>query len=327
MDNSGASDAITSAGQSAREYMDGSGSTSDDSESREQVRRDGGSIRANCGNTERRDDNGEVRDACQINITWALLSGGNYDGADSVDLRRFMMTLLGTVVFVWDGNGADSALKPLEFKQLHIPFEQMVGSLDDTNVQNVKWYDCADDYLYCLQPVEVDYKDVSLANRVYAAVEKYRQSILARDRTLVTQQDLFLLSSSTSVPLVRLTSVLSTARYQGIATNVLRVYSEGAAYELAMKFLDHIATTAWKVVSGKQVAPISTRQKAYAEMMVQRIKAVKEELARLSERNQRQMAAMYGYIGVVEHMERALQGNLATDLAANLRFAQAVPRH
>lgn len=326
LDNSGATEAIQTAGQSAREYMNGSGETSDDSESREKVRQDGGAIRANCGNTERRDDNGEVREGCEINLTWALLSGGNYDDADSVQVRRFIMTLLGPIVLRWVGDGADSRLKELEYEQLRIPFDLVVGRVDSNVLQKIKWYDCADDYVYCLDPVQVDFNDVSLANKVYEAVDRYRRSVIARDRTLVTQQDLFLLASSTSVPLLRLTSVLATARYRDMADNVLMVYAEGAAYDLAMRFLNQMATTAWKVVAGKQAAPVSSRIRKHAELMIDRIKAVKEEIARLSQRNQQQMASMHNYVTVVEHIERALSGNLAADLSANLHFAQVV-RH
>lgn len=110
LDNTGATEHLTRVVEGAKNALRSDGSVADQSEADRRVRDNG--EKAIAASPIRKDSGGNVVDAPEINLTWALLSGGKLGAADfdSVSLRETMMTLLGTTVFTQEGKGENAVL-------------------------------------------------------------------------------------------------------------------------------------------------------------------------------------------------------------------------
>ncbi len=324
LDNTGATEAIQSAGKSVRDYMRTSGSASDESDAKERTRSDGGNIRANCSSIERLNSDGEVYEACEINLTWSLLSTGRWTSVNSVEVRQLLMSLIGPKVFRWQGTGADSVLVPQPFEAYTIKPSEIIGRLDDAQT-NLRWWVCSStDLVYCLTPTLEAYTDASLSERVYRAATRYRNSLLTRNPALASPADLYLLGSATSIPLLRITNSVTYAQYAGIGDDIIRVYSEAVAYELTMRFLQDLLTYAQKVAHGHEFSAISTRMREEASKVALQVSELKKDVSDMNRDVQDRMMRASSMIQFVEHLDRALSSNVASNIAANLKFAQSV---
>ncbi len=70
------------------------------------------------------------------------------------------------------------------------------------------------------------------------AASNYRLSILERNPYLVSEDDLMLLATSTTIPLIRLINTTASKRFLGFSQDLLAVYVEAAAYEAIIRAMD-----------------------------------------------------------------------------------------
>jgi conjugative transfer pilus assembly protein TraH len=323
LDKSGATEAIDGAGRRVSNYLVSSGTASDMSDARQQTRTDGGVIRANCSALDVTDGDGQVHEACELNLTWAILSTGRWANANSVELRQLMMTIVGPYVLRWQGSGPDSVLVPYPFEAKIITPKDLLGTVNAATVQQLKWYTCPDT-VRCLEPQEADYNDVSLARRVSVAAKAYADSIRLRDPSLATPTDRFILASASSIPMLRIINSVGLRRYKDFGDNIMDIFSEAVAYELVLRFMDDMAINAKKAIYDKQTNGNSSRIREHAQVLLARIESTKQEIRQGSEEIQMRVARASSLIQVVEHFDRALASNLATDLASNIKFASTV---
>lgn len=324
LDKSGATKAIETNVREVTDYLFSSGAASDATAADQQVRADGGAVRANCANIERRDADGNLVHGCDLNLTWSILSNGRWSGSDSVEFRQLVMSLLGTTVNVWSPvSGPDAKPVPRTYQFLLTPKRLLAPVSDASLSTGARWYEC-DETSLCLYPTEVPYADANLANRIHNAATRYRNSILTRDPTQVSPADVFLLGASTSIPLLRILNVTTYSRYRFFNEDFIAIYSEAVAYELVLRFLDDLADNASKSVAAKETDGANTQVIDHARWLMGRVKELKSDISKEEVALQNRLARASQMIAIVEHFDRSLGSNMASDLASNMRFASTV---
>ena len=135
------------------------------------------------------------------------------------------------------------------------------------------------------------------------AASNYRNSILRRDPNLVSEADMLLLASSSTIPLIRLINATASHRYLGFSQDIMRIYVEAAASASSASQTGVIAAEHLKVIEA-------------------RIDEVRKDIASRSDAVFQQMGRAHSFITQIEHLERSVKGALAADLAANLSFGE-----
>jgi conjugative transfer pilus assembly protein TraH len=133
-----------------------------------------------------------------------------------------------------------------------------------------------------------------------------------------------ILASASSIPMLRIINSVGLRRYKDFGDNIMDIFSEAVAYELVLRFMDDMAINAKKAIYDKQTNGNSSRIREHAQVLLARIESTKQEIRQGSEEIQMRVARASSLIQVVEHFDRALASNLATDLASNIKFASTV---
>lgn len=200
-----------------------SGIVSDASEADAKTRTDGAAVLDYAPT--RKDSGGNVVDAPELNLTWSLLSGGSFNASYSKELKELMMTLVGTVIYVREGSGKDTVTRAIP-----IAGQDLVGFLfgrPDTQVLESEAFrlrcveEDGDDR--CLTVKKTTLDEVNLPYEFMKAASNYRNSILRRDPNLVSEADMLLLASSSTIPLIRLINATASHRYLGFSQDIMRI--------------------------------------------------------------------------------------------------------
>lgn len=322
LEKTGAKDWLKTQGARAKNALRSAGAASDQAEADRMTRADGQVVIDNAPTV--LDSSGGVQEAPELNVTWAMLKGGNWASATPVQLRQLMMTVVGTTIYRRAGAGPDATLTAdATYNKLNEALiERLVGQLDSPTLVGQAKYLVCDEPERCLNPVEDDYPDVSLANAIYKAAQNYQQAIRTRQPALINQNDLLLLAAATSVPFLRIINAVSYNRYLGFGDDVLRVYSEAVAYELTMRFIETLAEDISKAAKAKQETALSSKIAEHAKEMEERLKQIRKVANEKSQTVQDRMMRAASMIAMVDHIEQSIRGNLTADLAANLSFAR-----
>lgn len=155
------------------------------------------------------------------------------------------------------------------------------------------------------------------------AAAAYRNSILSRDPSLVSKNDLTLLASSSTIPLIRLINATTSHRYLGFSQDVLRIYVEAAAYEAVIRAMDRLSLDIKTAISASSASQTSVIAADHLKAIEQRVDAVRRDLADRSDAVFQQMSRAHSFVTQISHLERSVKGALAADLAANLKFGAA----
>ena len=216
-----------------------------------------------------------------------------------------MMTLVGTVIYVREGSGKDTVTRAIP-----IAGQDLVGFLfgrPDTQVLESEAFrlrcveEDGDDR--CLTVKKTTLDEVNLPYEFMKAASNYRNSILRRDPNLVSEADMLLLASSSTIPLIRLINATASHRYLGFSQDIMRIYVEAAASASSASQTGVIAAEHLKVIEA-------------------RIDEVRKDIASRSDAVFQQMGRAHSFITQIEHLERSVKGALAADLAANLSFGE-----
>ena len=144
----------------------------------------------------------------------------------------------------------------------------------------------------------------------------YRQALLTRDATRVSEDDVLLLGSVSSIPLIRLINTVTTHRYAGFSEDLLRVYVEAASYEAIVRALDQLTIDIEKVITSASGAQANSTNAEHVKRISARIASVRLDLASRSDRIYQQMSRARSFMEQIEHIERSLVGNAAQNLAS-----------
>jgi conjugative transfer pilus assembly protein TraH len=327
LETTGANKWIETNVKRAKDSLLASGIASDASDADRMVKTSGG--KACDASPTMLDSGGIPQEQCEINTTWAMLSGGAWAVASPIELREFMMTMIGTTIYrklVPGGGYDDTVIVAYNYPGRDLS-DVLYGRLDQPTLSaDLQIFECVNgstsNDVTCLDPSTKPYTDISLANRIYETAKKYRLAIINRNAADVNQDELFLLATTSSIPLLRLVNATASSRYGGFADDLLRVYSEAAAYELTMRFLEQLAGDVARAAKSKHETAGAVLIAKHADQVAERVQAVRSEVRAKSDQVFAQMQRMASFLTQIEHIERSLKGNLAADLAANLRFSQ-----
>lgn len=298
---------------SATNHLRESGVASDAYEADSMTRTDGATVFKNTPT--RTDSGGNTIEAGEINLTWSLLGGGTLTSKYPKELKELMMTLVGTTIYTQAGE--DSSAVP---RSRYIMGEDIAsllfGSAESVTLTNATRLSCATKDTKCLYPERIAIDDINLTHRLWEAATNYRQALLTRDATRVSEDDVLLLGSVSSIPLIRLINTVTTHRYAGFSEDLLRVYVEAASYEAIVRALDQLTIDIEKVITSASGAQANSINAEHMKRISARIASVRLDLASRSDRIYQQMSRARSFMEQIEHIERSLLGNAAQNLAS-----------
>ena len=313
LDMTGAQGYMEKLKYSATNHLRESGVASDAYEADSMTRTDGATVFKNTPT--RTDSGGNTIEAGEINLTWSLLGGGTLTSKYPKELKELMMTLVGTTIYTQAGD--DSSAVP---RSRYIMGEDIAsllfGSAESVTLTNATRLSCATKDTKCLYPERIAIDDINLTHRLWEAATNYRQALLTRDATRVSEDDVLLLGSVSSIPLIRLINTVTTHRYAGFSEDLLRVYVEAASYEAIVRALDQLTIDIEKVITSASGAQANSINAEHVKRISARIASVRLDLASRSDRIYQQMSRARSFMEQIEHIERSLLGNAAQNLAS-----------
>lgn len=313
LDMTGAQGYMEKLRYSATNHLRDSGTASDAYEADSMTRTDGATVFKNVPT--RTDSGGNTIEASEINLTWALLGGGTLTSKYPKELKELMMTLVGTTIYTQAGDDS-SAVARSRFIMGEDIANQLFGSSESVSLNNATRLMCPTKDTKCLYPERVAMDDINLTHRLWEAATHYRQSLLARDPSRVTEEDILLLGSVSSIPLIKLINTVTINRYVGFSEDILRVYVEAASYEAIVRALDQLTIDIEKVITSASGAEANQINADHVKRISARIASVRLDLSARSDRIYQQMARARSFMEQVEHIERSLLGNAAQNIAS-----------
>ena len=306
----GAAEHLTRIVEGAKNALRSDGTVSDQSEADRCVRDNGG--KAITSAPTRKDSAGNVVDAAEINLTWALLSNGRLGKTDfdSTSLKETMMTLIGTTIFTKAGEGEDAVIEAHEVAGvdlLPILFSEVGSTATSVKLK-------CDEKSKCLNPTRTPLVDTDIVSELKKAAGNYASAIRKREASLVTDDEMLFLASISSVPLLRILNLASVSRYEGIATDIINTYVEAAAYEALVGALEALAADIRLVAGSSAATGLSTEHARHAEKILTRITDVERGLSERRDKVVQAMMRAGALITQLEHIEKSLRGNVAESL-------------
>lgn len=173
LESTGAAEHMTRMVEGAKNALRSDGTASDQSEADKKVR-DNGEAAITSAPT-RKDSAGNVIDAPEINLTWALLKSGKFAGdtAKVRELREIMMTLAGTTIFRKVGTGENAVIEAQEIAGtdlLPVLFGEVRAG--ETAVR----LECTEAER-CLTVTQTEMAEMSLVDAMKTAAKNYRRAI------------------------------------------------------------------------------------------------------------------------------------------------------
>ena len=310
LDAAGATEHIQRAAESAKNYLRSSGEVSDQSAADKLVRDNG--EKAISKAPVRKDSSGNIIDAPEINLTWALLKSGNFAGSDAKkrELREIMMTLVGTTIFTKTGEGEDAVLQAREIAGsdlLPVIFGEarVTGAAERLTCQEAE---------RCLTVESTSFDDLSLVDEMKRAASAYRQAIRRRDPSLVTEDDLYLLTGLSSVPMLKVLNLASVSLYEGIADDLVGVYAEAAAYEAVARAVEGLAGDMRTVLNSSAAGGVSLEHVRHVRVLETRMSEIERRLYERTDKLSQSMARAAGVMAQLEHIEKSLRASGAIEL-------------
>lgn len=313
LDNTGASAWLNSMGHRAKNSLRASGVAEDQSDADFMTRSDGGKTLTSVPN--RLDSAGNVIESAEMNLTWALLKGNN--GGKQLDRakREAMMSLVGTVVYVNQGSGASMVSEERSYPELDLLHTLLGAENTQTLPTDAFVYRC-DDEDRCLHPTKVTSSDLNIANAIYTAMVNYRNALLQRNPDGVTQEEMTILATISSLPLLNLVELSASPRIVGFSDLYLQSYAQAAAYEAILAALTQLSVDIRRLVSGSSARQVNRFSAEHAKNIETRLANLLEEMHAqelvIAERMQR----MNSFWQQIEHMNRIVYGNPASDMIA-----------
>lgn len=317
LESTGAAEHMTRMVEGAKNALRSDGTASDQSEADKKVR-DNGEAAITSAPT-RKDSAGNVIDAPEINLTWALLKSGKFAGdtAKVRELREIMMTLAGTTIFRKVGTGENAVIEAQEIAGtdlLPVLFGEVRAG--ETAVR----LECTEAER-CLTVTQTEMAEMSLVDAMKTAAKNYRRAIKERNADLVTANDLYVLAGMSSVPMLKVLNLASVSVYGGLADDLINVYAEAAAYDAIIKAVEGLSADLKRAVASSSAASLTKEHLRHAEKLAERLAAIERALYERSDRLSQEMVRAAGILTQLEHVERALRTNDATLLQRTLPAA------
>ena len=321
-ENTGASEHLQGVLLKAKNSLRSTGEVSDQSEADRKVRDDGGAAIESA--PVRKDSGGNVIDAPEINLTWALINSGRLGktSGDATLLREVMMTLAGTTIFKKAGSGEDAVIEAKHYAGVDL-LPVLFGEVrQGEGFERLK----CDEAKKCLTVVLEKTTDMSLVDKIQEAADHYLDALQKRDASLVTDDELMLLGGATGVPLLRILNLSALSRYQGIAHDLTRIYVEAAAYEMLASAVRALAQDIRTTLTSSAASSTSSEHVRHVERLEQRIAQIEASLHARESKVMQAMMRASSLVAQLEHIERSLAGNQSAALLQVLPASAAAGR-
>ena len=313
LDMTGAQGYMQKLKYSASNHLRDSGVASDAFEADAMTRTDGASVFKHTPT--RTDSGGNAIEAGEINLTWSLLGGGTLTHKYPKELKELMMTLVGTSIYTQSGDDSSAVVRSRFIMGEDIA-SLLFGSAETVSLSSGTRLSCPTKDTKCLYPERVAMDDINLTHRLWEAASNYRQALLSRDASRLSEDDVLLLGSVSSIPLIRLINTVTTHRYAGFSEDLLRVYVEAASYEAIVRALEQLTLDIEKVITSASGAQANAINAEHVRRISARIASVRLDLASRSDRIYQQMSRAQSFMEQIEHIERSLLGNTAHNIAS-----------
>ena len=315
LDMSGAQGYMQKLKYNSANYLREQGIVSDAYEAAEQTQTNGSAVFDY--SPTRKDSGGNVIEAAQINLTWSLLNGGEFTSRYSKELRELMMTLVGTTIYLKSGDGTDAVAQSRLIMGEDIAM-QLLGDINSVTLTQAFRLSCSDSDPQCLMPRRIPMDDINLTHEMWQAAKRYQTALLTRHPEAVSKEDILLLGSVTTVPLITLLNTVTTRRYMGFSEDILRVYVEAAAFEAIIRALEQLTVDIEKAITASSAAQASHLNEKHAQSLLNRIYEVRRDLSSRADKIYQQMARTHSFIEQIEHIEKSLLGNAAYQISQRL---------
>ena len=315
LEMSGAQEFMYKVKHSATNALRSQGLVSDAFEADARTRTDGGSAYTYAQS--RTDTGGNTVDAPEMNLTWTLLGGGEFSGTYPKEMKELMMTLVGTTIYTRVGDGADTVTQSRYIEGADIT-SALFGNAEQVDLTHNTRLRCLNNDPLCLDPQQTTLDEVNLTNMFWNAAEHYRQSIITRNPDVVTEDEIMLLATATTIPLLRIINATATERFLGFSQDILRVYVEAAAYEAIVRALEQLTFDINRAITASSAATASKINEKHAKDIQERLRTVRADLAGRADKIYQQMNRTHSFIQQVEHLERSVLGNAAREIALDL---------
>ncbi len=295
----------------AKNSLRSSGEVADQSEADKSVRDDG--ARAIESAPTRKDAGGNVIDAPEINLTWALLNSGRFakTGMDAGELKEIMMTLVGTTVFKKEGDGEDAVIRAEHYAGADL-LPMLFGEVrDDAGLEILS----CDEEKKCLALSRKKVSEMSLVDKLKEAAGHYADALEARNASLVTDEELLLLGASSGVPLMRVLNLAAVSRYRGVANDLVNIYVEAAAYEMLASAVHALALDVKTALASSAAASVTNEHVEHVEKIEERLSSIEASLFAREDRLLQQMARGAALLTQLEHIEKSLTANESVSLS------------
>lgn len=344
LDTTGVSDAIKGATSTAQSWLRSpSGGSADGADAREKTRADFRQMeRAYAAKTPEEKQgidpatglpSGFTQNDIEINLMWAVINNGKYSSMTTEE-KEEMMTLVGAVVYRKANpttGDPDNMLTPFVKAAPIISnmAAQLLGTIDTSNpaaTTPIKRLTCGADTVNCLNPTESVVQVVGVAQRIYNAAAKVKDGIRNRNRAAFTQDDMYRLTTYTSVPLLPLIQSTAYSRYDALSTDILKTFSEIAAYEIVVAYMEDVLSTLRKSLQVTDEKALRPDLQKYAAASIKRID---EDLKTLDAKRRdinMKIAGLRDTQQWMEHIESRIRSSLSEGLRRNLTFSNALAR-
>ena len=315
MDETGASAWLTDMGLRAKNSLRASGAAEDQSDADAMTRTDGGKTLSSV--PARTDSSGNVVEAAEMNLTWALLKGGKGSAKFDKARREAMMSLVGTVIYVKTGTGSDTVTEERSYAPIDL-MNTLLGNENTTALPaDAEVYRCDDDEK-CLNPTRVQAADLNIANAIYTAMLKYRNALVQRKADGITEDEMKMLATISSLPLLNLVELSASPRIIGFSETYLETYAQAAAFEAILAALTQLSVDLKGIAAGSSARDANRHTAYHAALINDRLNHLMDEMHAQEQNIALRMERMTGFWEVVEHMNRIVYGNPASDMLTGL---------
>lgn len=310
MSASGAESWINNMGHRARNALRADGTAEDASDALLMTKTDGGKVLSSV--PERVDEKGNVLEAAEINLTWALLSNGRMNAKMSKEMRETMMSLVGTTVFRTEGSGADTTTVNYNYAPLDLLQTMLGDETSDRPSKDAQIYSC-DESKKCLNITKKQADDINLAHVINKALVDYRESIVTRDPNKVTNDQLVMLATISSLPLLRIGELAASPRVLSFSDSMLSTLSQVAAYEAILTAVAQLANDVDQAINSSTGKNVNQHALEHAKAISARLAFLRNELRNCEEVIALRMQRVTSLMSQFEHYNRTIYGDAAVD--------------
>ena len=258
-----------------------------------------------------------VNSAVPRNYTWTVLKGSKFFTSDGVfdrDLAEYVMTLVGTIIYVPPTDSDPGKFQPLSGDSSST---LVTALLDGTAAGTVQVYRC-DDEDKCLNPALAPLSvpvEKAIRPRVAALIDGMMEAIRADTAITPAQKELLQIAS---VPLYKILTV-QAAYARGLATDDRATLAEIASIDLLYAILEQLMSEV-----GKTKASFIAADEAKLAAWTTQINAARNGLATRQATTQARVTAIMAIIQKTQFLENVLASSMSPGMAASLDWSRGV---